>query len=69
MTSIRPAASGKSPASARSSVDLPAPFGPVTSKASPASSRKPRSAKTMRPPRSTLRAESLDLHGLKRDPG
>ncbi len=34
------------------------PFGPVTTSASPAARRKPRPEKTIRPPRSTLRAEA-----------
>ena len=50
----RPPAAG-SPAIRRSSVDLPAPFGPVTARSSPSATANDTPAKTGRPPRSAAR--------------
>ena len=50
--SIPPDAAGSSPATMRSSVDLPEPFGPVTTSASPSPSAKDTPEKTVSPPRS-----------------
>src|SRR3546814_8923356 len=50
-----PAKAGTRPATRRSRLDLPLPFGPVSTNASPASSRKDRPAKTSRPPRRQAR--------------
>ena len=48
-------AAGSSPATMRSSVDLPDPFGPVTTSASPVPRAKATPEKTVSPPRSPLR--------------
>src|SRR3546814_19455072 len=45
-----PAKAGTRPATRRSRLDLPLPFGPVSTNASPASSRQDRPAKTSHPP-------------------
>src|SRR5215468_1087647 len=48
-----PAAGGMRPASVRTSVVLPAPFGPISRRLWPAATAKESSAMTARPPRST----------------
>ena len=63
--SSRPAASRTRPATSRSSEDLPAPFGPLTSRASPAPTAKLRPENTCRPPRTQARSEASSRVGRR----
>src|SRR5580700_9175886 len=51
-----PASAGVSPAISRSKLDLPLPFGPVSTKAPPAGTAKPSRANTSRSPRRQARS-------------
>ena len=53
------------PATSRSSDDLPAPFGPLTSRASPAPNAKLRPANTLRPPRTQARSVARSRVGRR----
>src|SRR6516164_6702387 len=59
---MRPDPSGKKPAIARKSVDLPTPLGPVTSAISPEHSRKHTPPNTTRSPRATERSSIRRWH-------
>src|SRR6516225_7322504 len=59
---MRPDPSGKKPAIARKSVDLPTPLGPVTSAISPEPSRKHTPPNTTRSPRAMERSSIRRWH-------